>query len=122
VPGRARGRHRGQQLLGGLAEVAGLPHPRGDLRGLGAGGGGDRADGHLLGQAQVHPGELGRDQALAQVADHRQQPGRGLLDQRGQPVDQHEPAAGLLQVPVGVGHDLVLHRAPFARTTDRSAN
>ena len=99
----------GQQLLGGQAEIPGLPQQGGDLPGFNSGGGGDRADGELLGQAQVHPGELRRDQPLAQVTHHRQQFGRGLGEQRRQPVHQRQPPAGLLQVPVGLGHSQVLH-------------
>ena len=105
---------RGQQLLGGLAQVAGLAHPGGHVDGVDAGGGGDRADGHLLGQPEVHPGELRRDQALAQVAHHRQEFGRSLLDEGGQTLDQRQPTAHCLQVTVRLGDDLVLHGAPFA--------
>jgi hypothetical protein len=111
--GGAAGRRRGQQLLGGLAEVAGLPYARGHLLRPGAGGGGDRADGHLLGQAEVHPGEFRRDQALAQVADRGQQLGRGSGQQGGQPVGQRQPPAGLFQVAVGLGDGLVPHHAPL---------
>ena len=99
----------GQQSLGGQAEIAGLPYPGGDLFGADAGGGGDRADGEFFGQAEVHPGELRRDQALAQVTDHRQEFGRGGSQQRGQPVHQHQPPTGPLQVAVGLGDRLVLH-------------
>ena len=64
-----RSPRRQQQLLGGLAEVARLPHAPRHLVGLDAGRGGDRADRQLLGQPEVDAGELGRDQALAQVTD-----------------------------------------------------
>ena len=78
---------------GSLGEVAGLPHASGDLPGAGAGRGADRADGELLGQA----GELWRDQALAQVTDRGQQPGRGpgagQPDGRSAPAS-HRPAPG----------------------------
>jgi len=104
----------GQQPLGGQAEVAGRARGGRHLVGAGAGGGGDRADRELLGQAQVHPGELRRDQALAQVTDRGQQLGRGRRHQRGETVDQRQPGAGLLQVAVGLGDDLILHGAPFA--------
>jgi hypothetical protein len=86
--GRPPGGADGQQLLGGLAEVAGLPHARRDLLGADAGDGGNPADGELLGQAQVHAGELRRDQALAQVAHDGQQLGRSLGQQGGKTVDQ----------------------------------
>ena len=66
--GRPAGGGHGQHLLGGLAQVAGLPHTGGDLPGAGTGRGGDRADGEPLGQAEVHTGELRGDQALAQIA------------------------------------------------------
>ena len=107
--GRPVSGSRGQQLLGGQAQVAGLADQGGDLRGAGAGGGGHRADGELLGQAKVDPGELGRDQALAQVADHRQQAVRGPGQQHRQPVHQGQPAAGPLQVTVGRRDGQVLH-------------
>ena len=109
---RSAGGDDGEQLLAGLPEVAGLPHAESDLLGTGAGGGGDRADGELLGQPEVHAGELRRDQALAQVADGREQLGGGLGQQRGEPVDQRQPGGRLLQVAVRVGDDLVLHGAP----------
>ena len=109
--GRSAGGDGGEQLLAGLPEVAGLPHAEGDLLGADAGGGGDRADGELLGQPEVHAGELRRDQALAQVADRREQLGGGLGEQRGEPVDQSQPGGRLLQVPVRVGDDLVPHGA-----------
>jgi len=102
-----------EQQFGGLAEVAGLPHGRAHPLDLHAGGGGHRAGGELLGHAQVHPGELRRDQALAQVTDPGQQLGRGLGQQRGEPVDQRQPRGGGLQVTVGLGDHLVLHSAPF---------
>ena len=105
----AGGSRRGQQLLGGQAEIAGRPDQGGDLRGAGAGGGGHRADSELFGQAQVHPGELRRDQALAQVADHRQQPGRRPGQQHGQPIHQRQPPTGPFQVTVGLGDGQVLH-------------
>jgi hypothetical protein len=66
--GRSAGRGGGQQLLGGLAEIACLPHAGGDLLGRVSGGGGHRPDGQLLGQAEVDAGELRRDQALAEGA------------------------------------------------------
>ena len=59
--GRPAGRGHSQLLLGGLAEIAGLPW--GDLPWARAGRGDDRADGELLGQAEVHAGELRGDQA-----------------------------------------------------------
>ena len=80
-----------------------------------AGRGRDRADGQLLGQAQVNPGELRRDQPLAQVADHRQQPLRGLRQQRRQPLDQRQPPADLLEVAEGLGHRLVPHAVIMTR-------
>jgi len=110
---RAGGRHRGQQLLARQAQVPDLPYPGRDLVVIDAGRGGDRADGHLLGQAEVYPGELRRDQALAQVAHHGQQPVGRLGQQRGQPLDQRQPPGGLLQVPVRLGHDQIPHGAPF---------
>ncbi len=104
----------GQQLLAGLAKVAGLPQADIDLLGAGAGRGGDRADGELLGQAEIHAGELRRDQTLTQVTDRAQQLVGGLGEQSGEPVDQHQPAAGLFQIAVRLGDDLVLHDAPLA--------
>ena len=111
--GRAARRGFGQQLLGGLPQVAGLPDGRRDVRGLGADGDGERPDGHLLGQPQVDPGELRRDLPLAQVAHGGQQFGRSLRHQLRHPLDQHQPPAGLLEVTVGLGHDQVFHNAPF---------
>ena len=111
--GRPAGGGHGQHLLGGQAEVAGLPHARGDLLGAGAGRGGDRADGELLGQAQAHPSELRGDQALAQVADRGQQLGRGPGQQGSETAGQRQPAPGPLQVAAGLGDRLVLHRAPL---------
>ena len=105
---------RGQQLLGGLAEVAGLPHRGDDLARLDAGRRRDGAQRHLLGQAQVHPGELGRHLALAQIADGGQQLLRGLGQQCRQPVDQRQSAGSLLQVPVRLRDNLVLHPAIIA--------
>ena len=102
-----------QQLLRGLAQVTGLPDQGGDLRGVGAGRGGHRADGELLGQAQIHPGELRRYESLTQVTHRRQQLGRGLRQQRGQPFRQRQPAADLLQVTVSLGHDQVPHGRPL---------
>ena len=113
---RPAGRGGGQQLLGGQPEIPGLPHQAGNLPGVDSGGGGHRADRELLGQAQVHPGELRRDQPLAQVTHSRQQPGRGLGQQRRQPVDQRQPPAGLLQVTVGLGHGQVSHARFLSRT------
>ena len=115
--GRPVARGHCQQLLGGHPQVAGFPDPGGDLFLAGAGGGGDRADGELFGQAQVHPGELRRDQALAQVAHRGQQLSRGGRQQRGQPVHQHQPATGPLQVTVGLGDRLVPHAGLLSRTT-----
>jgi len=112
--GRPAGGGRGQHQLGGLAEVAGFPHPGGDLLRAGAGGGGDRADGELLGQAEVDASELRRDQALAQVADGGQQLGRGPREQGGKAVDQRQPAPGVLQVAVGIRDVLILHGALLA--------
>jgi hypothetical protein len=102
-----------EQLLGGQAEVADLPRPRQHLLGGGAGGLGDRPGGHPLGQPQLHAGEVGRDLALAQQRDRGQQLGWGLLEEPGQPLDQRQPGAGLLQVPVGLGDDLVPHPPSF---------
>ena len=64
----------------------------------GTGSGGDRADRQLPGQAGVHPGELRRDQALAQVADQwaAARPGSGPAgqqDDRSAPAG-HGPAPG----------------------------
>ena len=105
----------GQQPLGGLTKVTGLSHEGGDLHRVRVGRGGHRADGELLGQAKVHPGELGRDQPLAQVTHGRQQLRRSLRQQRRQPVRQRQPAAELLQVTVGLGHDQVPHGRPPSR-------
>ena len=114
--GRPIGRRLVQQLLGRLAQIAGLPYAQRDQGGLGTGGGAERPDRQLLGQSQVDPGELRRDLPLAQVADGRQQLGRSLRHQLRHPLDQHEPAAGLLQVTVGLGHDQVPHRCPLSLT------
>jgi hypothetical protein len=104
---------RGQQLLGGLPQVAHLPHQPSHLSRLCTGGGAHRAHGHLLGQPEVHPGELRRDQSLAQVAHRGQQLRRSLRQQRGQPLGQHEPPGDLLQVTVCLRHDQVPHGVPF---------
>ena len=100
----------GQQLLGGEAEVAGLeqggPHLLQGHPGAVGQGPGD----HLVGQADLDPGEGGGDVAKAEVDDPGQQPVVGLAQQLGQPVDQRQPGADLLQVAVGGGHGLVLHR------------
>ena len=112
-PGRP-GRGRGQQQLGRLAEVARLAHERGHLARVAAGHGRQRADGELLGQAEIYPGELRRDQPLAEVAHGRQQFGRGVGHQRRQPFRQRQPTAESLQVTVGLGHDQIPHTdAPF---------
>jgi hypothetical protein len=103
-----------KQPLGGLTKVADLPHQRGHPRGVGAAGGGQRAHRELLRQAEVHPGELRRDQPLAQIADGRQQLSRGPRQQRGQPLGQRQPAADLLQVTIGLGHDQVPHKSPLS--------
>jgi hypothetical protein len=92
---------------------AGLPHKRGNLCGIGADYGGHRAHGELLGQAEIHPGEFQRDQSLAQLTHGRQQLGRGVRQQRGQPLRQRQPTAEPLQVTVCLGHHQIPHRCPF---------
>jgi hypothetical protein len=102
-----------QQLLGGQAQVAGVAGGGQDLLGGDAGGLGDSPGGQPVGEAQLHPGEVGRDLALAQQRHRRQQVGRGLAEQPGQAVDQLQPGAGPLQVPVGLGDALVPHPPSF---------
>jgi hypothetical protein len=104
----------GQQPLGGEAEVAGLAQGGPDLLEGHAGGVGQGPGDHLVGQADLDPGEGGRDLPQAQVHDPGQEVGRGLAQQLGQPVDQGQAGADLLQVPVGGGHGLVQHGAPLA--------
>jgi hypothetical protein len=78
----------------------------------GTGSGGDRADRQHPGQAGIHPGELRRVQALAQVADQwaADRPGSGPAgqqDDRSAPVG-HGPAPG----PGSPGGSLVRRRSP----------
>jgi len=113
--GHPAGHGGGQQLLGGLAEVAGLPHTGGDLLGRVPGRGGHRPDGQLLGEAEIDAREVRREQALAEVADRWQQLVRGPDEQGGHPLYQRQPAGGLLQVAVRLGDGLVLHSRPSAR-------
>ena len=72
-----RGDPRAEQL-GGQPEVADIPRGRQDLLAGHAGDLGDRPGRHPLGHAQLDPGEVGRDLALAQQRHRRQQLGRGL--------------------------------------------
>jgi hypothetical protein len=98
-----------EQLLGGQAEIADLAGAREHLLGRRARGLGDRPGGQPLGHPQLHPGEVGGDLALAQQRHRRQQVVRGLPEQLGQPFDQRDPPTGALQVPIGLGEDLVAH-------------
>jgi hypothetical protein len=105
-----------QQPLGAQAQVADLPRGGQHLLGGDLGGGGDRPGGQPLVQAELHPGEVGRDLALAQQRHGGQQPLGGLPHQLGQPADQLQPGGGTLQVPVGLGDDLVAHPPSSAPT------
>ena len=75
----------------------------------------DGPDGQLLGQPEVDAGELRRDQALAEVADGRQHLVGRLPEQLGQPVDQGQPAGGLLEIGVRLGDDGIVHPAIIAQ-------
>jgi hypothetical protein len=117
--GRPVGVQLPKQPLGGQAEVADRARGGQDLLGRHLGGGGDRPGGQPLVQVELHPGEVGRDLALAQQRHRGQQPLWGLPHQPGQPVDQLQPGGGTLQVPVGLRDDLVPH--PPSSAPDRSA-
>jgi hypothetical protein len=72
--GRPVGVQLPKQPLGGQAEVARLARECEDLLGRHLDGGGDRPGGQPLVQAELHPGEVGRDLALAQQRHRGQQP------------------------------------------------
>ena len=80
-----------QHRLGGLAEVTRLQERGRDRLRVLAGRDTHRAHRELARQTEVDAGMLGRDLALAQVADRRQLVVRGLAQQRGHPVDQRQP-------------------------------
>jgi hypothetical protein len=105
----------GDELLGGLAQVAGVPQHRLHALTGRAGSLGHRTRGQLLGQAELDAGELGRDLRLAQVRDRREQLHRGLGQKGRETLDELQAAGGTLQVAVRLGHDLVLHGGPSGR-------
>ena len=106
-------------MLAGLAQVAGIPqHCLHAVAGL-AGRLGHCSGGQLLGQAELDAGELGRDLRLAQVANGREEPGRGLVQQCREALDELQAATRALQVPVRLGDSHVLHGVPLQAADDR---
>ena len=65
-------------------------------------------------QTQIYPGEFGRHQPLTEITNGGQQLLRSFGKQCRQPVDQHQSAGSLLQIPVRLGDNLVLHHAIIA--------
>ena len=107
---------RCQQLFGRLAEIAGVSHRGDNLFRLDAGGCGDRAQGQLLGQPQVYSRKFRRNEPLAQITDRGQQLLRGLGQQRCQPFNQDQTTRSLLQVPIRLSDNLILHSAILAHS------
>ena len=90
------------------------PHRGDNLFRLDAGGCGDRAQGQLLGQPQVYPGKFRRDEPLARDNRPWAATPAGLGQQRCQPFNQDQTTRSLLQVPIRLSDNLILHSAILA--------